>query len=512
MTDLSSSQTTPETDARDLARGAGVNYVGYIARLGSRVPFIFLAGLLYGEARFGAFTFGISVVETAAALATFGMRRSVYKFMSDEIARTGVAYRAVTTAVAVTFAAAVILALALAAGAHSLAGLFNLETAGTTLRILSAAIPLIVLSEILLAAIRFTRQMRFDLYARSLAEPITLTVVIVLAYLAGAREHGLAIGYVASLAAAALLSAFFFTRIYSVRKCVEVRPRRSEMREMIAFSAPTAGYEVLAFITDRVDIFLVSYFMPASAVGVYGMARQFTTVTKKIRLGFDRILAPVVSASLGAGERARAAQQIALVSRWIFTAMTAVVALYALWGDDLLGLMGAGFATGATVLVLLSIGDAINGSLGVSDLPFVFLRPFVNVVLGVGMFILAVAANVWLIGAMGLEGAAVATILTVTVVNAARIYLNRRLFGLTTVAPSILKPLVALVPALGVVLALQRLTAGVPALGIVLGIPALAVTYLGALYVLGLEPEDREQLDRVRAAFRSARHPTSDSG
>jgi O-antigen/teichoic acid export membrane protein len=128
------------------------------------------------------------------------------------------------------------------------------------------------------------------------------------------------------------------------------------------------------------------------------------------------------------------------------------------------------------------------------------------------MFILAVAANVWLIGAMGLEGAAVATILTVTVVNAARIYLNRRLFGLTTVAPSILKPLVALVPALGVVLALQRLTAGVPALGIVLGIPALAVTYLGALYVLGLEPEDREQLDRVRAAFRSARHPTSDSG
>lgn len=502
-------KTTPEKDAQDLARGAGVNYAGYIARLGSRIPFIFLAGLLYGEARFGAFTFAISIAETAGALATFGMKRAVYKFMSDEMSRTGVAHRAITTALVITGTAAVTLALVLAAGAHWVAGAFNLEVAGTSLRILALAIPMIVLSEILLAAIRFTRQMRFDLYARSLAEPITLTVAIVVAYWAGAREHGLAIGYVASLAAAALLSAVFFARIFEVRKCLAVRPRVGEMREMIAFSAPTAGYEVLAFITDRVDVFLVSYFMPASAVGVYGMARQFTTVTKKIRMGFDRILAPVVSASLAAGDRDRAAHQIALVARWIFTAMVAVVLLYALWGDDLLGLMGAGFATGAAVLVLLSIGDAINGSLGVSDLPFVYLRPTVNVVIGIGMFLLAAAANVWLIQALALEGAALATILTVTLVNATRLLLNRRLFGLTVVTPAILKPLVAAAPALGAALAVQELAAGVPALGIALGIPALAVTYLVALYVLGLEPEDHAQLARARAALGAARGSAS---
>jgi O-antigen/teichoic acid export membrane protein len=495
-------RTTPETDARDLARGAGVNYAGYVARLGSRIPFMFLAGLLYGEVRFGVFTFAISVVEVAGALATFGMRRSVYKFMSDEIARSGVAYRAITTAVVLTTTAAVILALAVASGAHALARAFHLEIAGSSLRILSLAIPMIVLSEILLAAIRFTRQMRFDVYARSLAEPITLAVVTVLAYWAGAREHGLAIAYVASLAAAALLSAFFFARVYPIRECFAVRPRRSEMREMIAFSAPTAGYDVLAFLTDRVDVFLVSYFMPASAVGVYGMARQFSTVTKKIRMGFDRILAPVVSESLAAGYRERAAHQIALVGRWILTAIVTVVLLYAFWGDDLLGLMGGGFATGATVLVLITIADAIHGSLGVNDLPFVYLRPALNVVLGFVMFVLAVAANVWLIPVLGLEGAGLAAILTVTIVNAARVYLNRRLFGMATVTASFLKPLVAAIPAAGVVLALQLLSAPVPVLGVVLGIPAVAGTYLASLYVLGMEPEDRAQLERFREALR----------
>ena len=59
----------------------------------------------------------------------------------------------------------------------------------------------------------------------------------------------------------------------------------------------------------------------------------------------------------------------------ILTAMLAVVLLYAFWGDDLLGLIGGTFVTGATVLLLMSVGDAIHGSLGVSDLPFVFLRP-----------------------------------------------------------------------------------------------------------------------------------------
>ncbi len=495
-------KTTPETDARDLARGAGVNIAGYVARLGGRVPFMFLAGILYGEGRFGAFTFAISIVEITAALATFGMKRSVYKFMGDEIERSGAAYRAITTAVTVTCTAALILTLAVAAGAHAMAGWFNLETAGSTLRLTALAIPLIVLSEILLAVIRFTRQMRFDLYARSLAEPITLTLVIVVAYWTGAREQGLAIGYVASLAAAAILSGFFFARVYSVRECLAVRPTWSEAREMVVFSAPTAGYEVLAFITDRVDILLVSYFMPASAVGVYGMARQFSTVTKKVRMGFDRILAPVVSASLAAGFRERAAHQIALVSRWILTAMVAVVMFYGFWGDELLGLMGEGFATGATVLLLMAVADAINGSLGVTDLPFVYLRPSVNVILGIGMLVLSVAANVWLIREFGLEGVALAAILTVTVVNMARIHLNRRLFGLVTVAPSLVKPLLAAIPAAGAVFAVQWLTSGVPALGVVLGIPVMIVTYVAGLYVLGLEREDRDQIERVRAVLR----------
>lgn len=497
--------TTRETDTRDIARGAGVNYAGYLARLGSRVPFMFLAGLLYGEALFGAYTFALTVVETAAALATLGIKRSLYKFISEENAREGAAYRSIAAGVGLALTIALVVGGIVALVAGALARAFGLESAAATLLIMSAAIPMIAASEILLVVIRSTRQMRFDLYARSLAEPITQTVVLVLAYLAGLVETGLPIAYMASLGIAAALSAFFFLRLFSIRRLLSARPRWSEVREIITFSAPTAGFDLLVTLAERVDVLLVSYLLPASSVGIYGMARQFATPTKKIRMGFDRILQPVVSDSLADGDRDSAAHQIALVGRWILVVEVAVVLFFLFWGDDLLGLMQGRFASGAAALVLLVTADLIHGTLGVSELPFVYLRPIVNPIIGVIMLVLALVLNAVLIPLLGLAGAGLATVLTVAAVNGIRVALNRRLFGIRTISPSVWKPLAAAIPAALAVLAVQWL--GVESLPIrmTLGIPVLVTTYLAALYALGLETDDRDLVDRIRSAVRRAR-------
>ncbi|MFQ5678360.1 MAG: oligosaccharide flippase family protein [Gemmatimonadota bacterium] len=491
-------RTSPETDTRDLARGAGVNYLGFVARLGARAPFLFLAALLYGEARFGEYTFGITVVETAAALALFGMKRSLFKFMSEAVERGETVHRAVANGVALALVTGTVATLAVGFGAGLLATLFRLPSAAGTLRWLTPALPMIVLSDILLVAIRFTRQMRFEVWARSVAEPITLTTTIVIAYYAGARDTGLFLGYVASLTVAAALSLFFFARLYSVRALLRAPPRWSEMRSLITFSGPTAGYELLILLADKADVFLVTYFLPLEAVGVYGMARQFATVSKKIRQGFDRILPPILSQSIAAGEIGRAREQLCTVSRWILSVQLLIVLGFVFYARDLLGLLGGQFGGGAMILILLLAAEAINGSLGVAELPIVYLRPGANLGVGAAMLVLTLGTGAWLIPEIGPEGAALALVITYAFVNALRIGVNRRLFHLTTVGPSLLKPLIAALPAAGSVLLLQRLAASVPAVHTVLGIPVLIATYVGALVLLGLEPEDRAQLRRLR--------------
>lgn len=490
-----------DTDRDDLARGAGVNYLGYVARLGSRAPFLFLAGILYGEAAFGVYTFGTAIAETAAALSLFGMKRSLSKLLSDARAREEGLHRQIAVGIALALCLGTAITLAVGGGAGLLALAFDLPSAARAVMILSLAVPMIVVSDILLVAIRFTRQMRFEVYARSIAEPITLTVSVVVLYYLGARELGLVIGYVAALTVAAGATAVFFVRLYPVREILGARIRWGDLRELVTFTGPTAGYELTMLLANRVDVFLVSYFTSASAVGVYGMAREFSTVTKKIRQGFEPILRPVVSDSLATGAMGRARDQLATVSRWILSVQAPVILAFVFYADDLLGLLGGGFAGGALVLVLLMVGDAIEGALAVNEIPIVYLRPGANVFIGAGWFVVTVGAGVALVPRFGAEGMAMAVALALGVVNAARVAVNRWQLELVTVEWRLVKPLMAAVPAGAAVWALERFVAPGPLTAVLMGLPLLLALYGAAVVALGLEDEDREQLRRVRARF-----------
>lgn len=494
----------PDTDTRDLARGAGVNYLGYIARIAPRAIFLALAGRLYGEEGFGAFTFGITVVETAAGIALFGMKRSLFRFMSEAAARGEDVHRPITNAIVLAASVGTVLTLLVGLGARPLAEAFGLQSAVRPLLVLTLAIPLIVISDTLLVTIRHTRQMRFEVYSRSLIEPITLTVALVIVYWLGVRELGLAVAYVLSLLAAAVSTVIFFLRVFSLRACLRVKLRWSEIRQLIRFSGPTAGYEFFLMLADKADVFLVSYFLPVQSVGIYGMARQFATVTKKIRGGFDRILPPVFSESIAADQFDRANRQLATVARWIMTVEMVVVLTFFFLGGPILGLVDSGFAAGASVLVLLMLADALNGSLGVSELVYVYLKPVMNIPFGAAMLLLVTGIGAWLINDFGAEGAALAVLVAVAAVNVARILGSYWTFGLTVVDSSYLKPVAAAVVAAGVVWAFRWLVSGVPAVEISGTVVVLLASFFSALYLLGLEEEDRAQVARVLGKLRAA--------
>jgi len=490
-------RSSAEKDTRDLARGAGVNYIGSIARILPRLIFLLLAGRLYGEEGFGIFTFGITVVETAAALALFGMKRSLFRFMSDAVTSGEELHRPIANGIALAVSTGAALTLLVAFGGGFLASTFGLSGAVRPLLVLTLALPMIVVSDILLIAIRFTRQMRFEVYSRSLIEPIILTVALAVAYGLGIRELGLAVAYVTSLLAAVVSSVFFFTRVFSLPACLRVPLRWHEIRQLASFSGPTAGYEFGLMLADKADIFLVSYFSSAGTVGIYGMARQFSTITKKIRAGFDRILPPVFSESLAADDMGRADQQVATVVRWIMTAELMIVLIFIFYGEPILGMVDGGFAAGAGIVVLLMLGDAFNGSLGLSELPFVYLRPYGNIPFGAAMLLLTTGLGAALIPGYGAEGAAFAVLVTAVTVNGARIIASRWLLGLKVTDASLIKPFGAAGIAAGVTWAFRWAVSGVPWVAGLFSLPLVLGVYFAALYRLGLAPEDQAQIRRV---------------
>lgn len=489
---------TAERDARDLARGAGTNYLGYVARFGARAPFLLIAARWYGQSRFGEYVFGLSIVESAAALALFGLKRSLFKFMSEATARDEPLDSAITHGIALAVAAGTLATLVVLAGAEPLAALFRLPDAERTLRVLAWAIPMIVVSDILLIAIRFTRQMRYEVYARSIAEPITLAVVAGAAYFTGAREDGMVYGYVTSLGVAALLSVVFFSRVFPLGNCLRLPIGWGALRRLIHFSGPTAGYELLTLLGDRIDLYLVTYFFPAGTVGIYGMARQFMTFTSKIRHGFDLILPAVLSEAIHHGNLRRVGGHVALVSRWILSVQVLLVLFFWLTGAKLLGFLGGDFATAALALVLLLIGDSINGTLGINELPIIYLRPGVNLALGTARVLLHLGIGVLLVRPFGITGAALSVLLTHALVNAGRIAFNYYGFQISTLSTGILKPILAAAPAIGLTFLVRALMSPLPVLGTIVSAIVLIGSYVAGLYCLGLEPEEKAQVEALK--------------
>ncbi|RMH20636.1 MAG: hypothetical protein D6701_03610 [Gemmatimonadetes bacterium] len=496
-----------EGDTRDLARGAGVNYLGSIARIAPRAAFLVLAGRWYGQEAFGAYTFATALVETAAAMSLFGMKRSLFRFMSEGKARGEGVASAIAHGAALALTMGTLATLVVVFGVGTFTA--RLPQALEPLLVLSLAIPLIVLSDILLISIRFTRQMRFEVFARSLIEPITLTAALVVVHIAGADRLGLAWAYVISLAAAALASVVFFTRVFDLGAVLRARLRWRDARALASFSGPTAGYESLLMLADKADIFVVSYFLPAGSVGVYGMARQLATITKKIRAGFDRILPPVFAEAVAADDMSWADRQLAMVARWILTAELLVALVFVFYGDAILWAIEPAFVVGHGVLVLMMVGDAFNGSLGVSELPFVYLRPWWNVWFGAALLALVTGLGAGLVPAFGLAGAAAAVLLAVLAVNAARIAASRAVLAMKVVGADVAKPLIAAGAAAGAGFTAHWLLTPVPWAARLAALPLVCGVYFGTLWMLGLEPEDRAQVARMTAKFSRGRAPAT---
>ena len=170
-------------DNKDIAKGAGANFFGFIIRLGSRLPFLILAVALFGNELYGRYNYTITTIEICAAFATFGFKRSLFKFIHDDeyagkysIEQVIISALLSSVLVSILFTGIIILS------AEMLAFLFDYPEMVPGLKSLAPMVIIITALDVILAGTRATRKMRYEVISRSLVEPYVLLGSMLLFY------------------------------------------------------------------------------------------------------------------------------------------------------------------------------------------------------------------------------------------------------------------------------------------------------------------------------------------
>lgn len=485
---------TDEDDIQALAKGGRTNVFGFLLRLAARIPFLFIAGRLYGPEALGRFAYAILIVEFVAQLASLGLRRGLAELLSrDDRPHAHMVADAMLVAMAASALGAALL-IALPQLMFPNSGINGLD------RFLPLVIFAIVATDISLAALAYRFDVVSTVRARAIVEPWAISIAAGAFYFYSARD-GLILSYVVSLVAALLVALWPLWRSYglpwgwvpSFTRCYTLARR----------NLPLAAADAAEWGSRRLDLAILGLFASPVVVGIYYVAQQVASLPQKLKTSFDPILGPVITRNLQTKNYAEIARQVGQVGFWIIAAQAGIALALGIPGEAVMGLVGPEFVGGTGALAFLLAAEVAAATAVVSESALVYMARHRNLLISIAMLAVQALVSIGLIllvdelpvkpGYVGLyQAAAVACGLMISL-GVGSIIKSRLLARLLGHSISIWRGalILAVVAAAILGMAIVSLPPRFEWVELAVGVPAILGLYGWIIWRWGFGPEDR---------------------
>ena len=490
------------TETRDidaLAKGGRTNIAGFVLRLAARIPFLFIAGRLYGPDLVGRFALAVVVVELAALVATLGLKRGLAQALSSsDKPHVCVVWDALALAFVLSIAASAVLI------AFPQVMYANTQVTGLD-RFLPCIIVAVAWSDVSLAALAYRHDVKAAVTARAVVEPWTISIAAwVFSFFT--IKDGLVLSYVASMIAALIASMVPFLRSYGVPRGWS--PRIAPLFALARANAPLAGADALEWGSRNVDRFILGVMFEPKVVGIYYMAQQVASLPQKLKTSFHPILGPVITRSLAINDRAAIANQVRQVAFWIMAAQAGLALMGSIPAEAVMGVVGPQFVAGSAALGFLLTAEVLASTGAVCESALVYTARHRNLAISIVMLGVQIALSFALIGAMRTAGwpttwqaagPAVALMASVGLTSIIKATLLGRILA-APVSPWRWPLLWAVVAAILVGGLFTALPHRLEWIELLVGEPAIAATYLFVLWKWAFGPADRALFGKMPKA------------
>jgi O-antigen/teichoic acid export membrane protein len=413
---MSRSLTDP---LQNIARGTTVVFVGVVATLALNFLLRIVLIRYVTEDEYGLYSLAVTLAGIIGAVAMLGLDEGSARhiaFFAGKSEDTHVS-RIIAASIRITLASSMAFAVLLFVFSDAIAtSVFHSPALAGVLRIMSAAIPLTALLQILTSIMRGLHEPWARAFFKDTLRPLLFLVLLAGIILLGLPFDSIIYAYVAAMAIALAALA-----IYS-RKARSAAPAPGNLnvaRDLLSFSLPLLSVNLLMLLMSQATMLILGYFKEPADVGQYDLAVTTASLLLIVINSLGYIYTPTASSLFGNGRLDELRQSYVASTKWGYVLTVPVLFVLLLFTAPLVELLyGQRYLGIVLVLQIITVGYMVNPVTGPN---YHTLIAAGKMRLIVESFLLNAISNValciLLIPPYGLEGAAAAAAVSSTVAN-----------------------------------------------------------------------------------------------
>jgi len=372
---------------------------------------------------------------------------------------------------------------------------FVREEFRSTITLFLAGIPLFATMMVGMAATQGFKETKYTVYIRDLGQSggaVLLVGIGVFVF----HDISIAIsGYLVSLLVGTILAVVFILR--QNRFNWKAHPE-FQFHEIFTYSFPLVAIAVVQYLISWTDVLMLGSFVQSAQVGWYQAAFQ-TSVLLIIVLQSANTLFPSVAADLyHSGRHEQLNQVYTAVTKWISYLTVLGFLFLFVYASDILSIFGTVTPSAKHALLILGFGQTFAAVIGPAGyLLSMVERERVELVNTITVLVINISLNYVLIQQFGIVGAAIATGISLALLNVFRIFEVWYLLRILPYSRTYWKGAVAIILATIVMVLGQAVN--MPSIFKILTVGMISIiTFFISVMALGIDDSDRLLLESIQ--------------
>lgn len=384
---------------------------------------------MYGDGVYGNYTLAFTIAQAAGLLFALGFPNALVSHLGLRSLNDPFSQKMFRKGVMVLAGLALVPFLVFFFGAGGIAEhIFGNKTLADYILIAAFTIPAMMLHEFVLYFFVATGNfMKFNIFMFVVPNAILLILLLLIQNVPGSYTF---LFYTISVVAVLATECLF-----AFKKHPELQEKTMSARAMVKYASPMMFSGLMLYMLNWTDVFLLGMMATEEEVGHYNLAYRIASLAMVVIASINVVVAPRVAKLFKEGDLTEMHREVKKSTHIIIAFTIPLVLGIIFLSDFLLSLFGKSFESGKEALIIISAGFLLNAMTGTVDqvLNMTGNQKILQNITVAG-FLLNAALNIILIPQYGINGAAMASLVTNVAFNFTCVYYIKKKLGFYTFA------------------------------------------------------------------------------